>query len=137
MAKRDDLKSAEMKLRSYGLRFPEATEDFPWEHRALKVKGKIFVVLNRQPASLTVSLKLPESAHDALRLPFASPTRYGLGKSGWITATFQPGDKIPVDMLIDWITESYRAVAPKRVLAQLDGGSPRIPTRRTAEGTTR
>jgi hypothetical protein len=56
-------------------------------------------------------------------LPFASSTRYGLGKSGWVTAKFEPGDKVPVEMLLEWITESYRAIAPKRVLSKLDGAS--------------
>jgi predicted DNA-binding protein (MmcQ/YjbR family) len=122
MAKRDRLEAAEMKLRGHALRFPEVTEDFPWEHRALKVKGKVFLFLYREPALLSLSVKLPESAQAALRLPFAAPTGYGLGKSGWVTAKFEQGDKIPVDMLLEWISESYRAIAPKRVLAQLDGG---------------
>ena len=132
MAKRNDLKAPEMKLRGFGLRFPETTEDFPWEHRALKVKGKIFAVLNRQPTILTLSVKLPHSAPDALRLPFASPTRYGLGKSGWVTAKFELGDKVPVEMLFEWITESYRAIAPKRVLSKLDGTAAQSARRKTS-----
>lgn len=32
-------------LREQGLGYPESTEDFPWGHRALKVKGKAFAFL--------------------------------------------------------------------------------------------
>jgi hypothetical protein len=33
----------ETALRDYALGFPEATEDFPWGERAIKVKGKVFL----------------------------------------------------------------------------------------------
>jgi hypothetical protein len=56
----------------------------------------------------------------ALSLPFASPTGYGLGKSGWVTARFTARDKPPVEMLRKWIDESYRAVAPKELVQALD-----------------
>ncbi len=32
-------------LRKFALAFPEATEDMPWGHHAIKVKGKSFVFL--------------------------------------------------------------------------------------------
>jgi hypothetical protein len=60
------------------------------------------------------------SASTALGLPFAEPTGYGLGKHGWITAKFAPGDSVPLELLHEWIDESYRAVAPKSVLAKLE-----------------
>jgi hypothetical protein len=34
-----------------------------------------------------------------------------------VTASFDDGDTIPVEMLKDWIDESYRAQAPKRLSA--------------------
>jgi predicted DNA-binding protein (MmcQ/YjbR family) len=120
MAKRSCLEAAEMELRSHALGFPQVTEDFPWGHRALKVKGKVFLFLFREDDFLILSVKLPESRDAALRLPFASPTRYGLGKSGWVTSKFQGNDAVPVDMLVEWVTESFRVIAPKRVLAQLE-----------------
>jgi len=55
-----------------------------------------------------------------LMLPFCKPTAYGLGKSGWVSASF-PENKVPsVEMLKQWIDESYRAQAPKKFLKQLD-----------------
>ena len=49
----------------------------------------------------------------ALKLPFASPTEYGLGKSGWVTVRLPRKARLPVDILKLWIDESYRAIAPK------------------------
>ncbi len=43
---------------------------------------------------------------------FTSPTRYRLGRSGWVSARFPKGSAIPLDMFRDWIAVSYRAVAP-------------------------
>ena len=47
------------------------------------------------------------------------PTSYGLGRHGWVTV---PTDRseAPVDLLRDWIEESYRAIATKRFVAELD-----------------
>jgi hypothetical protein len=38
----------------------------------------------------------------------------------WVTATFGPTDQPPVEILKGWIVESYRAVAPKKLVAELD-----------------
>jgi hypothetical protein len=69
--------------------------------------------------TFSLSAKLPSSRDVALKLPFASPTHYGLGKSGWVTATFPRKSNVPLDLLKLWIDESYRAVAPKRLVAGL------------------
>ena len=33
---------------------------------------------------------------------------------------FRRGDEPPVDILCDWIEESYRTIAPKKLVAELD-----------------
>jgi len=131
-------RSPEAILRAHALSYPEAREDFPWGERVVKVRGKVFVFLGRPEAGgLGLSVKLPGSATLALDLPFASPTGYGLGKSGWVTARFGPRQKPPLDLLRQWIDESYRAVAPKKLVAQL---SPKPPagdvTKRPAQPPT-
>ena len=110
---------AELALRAYALSFPETHEDFPWGHRALKVRGKGFLFIGGDDQVFSLSVKLPKSASGVLLLPFAAPTGYGLGRSGWITAQFTRKDKIPLDWIRSWIEESYRAVAPKKLVAQL------------------
>lgn len=111
--------SAGAELRAFGLTYPEAHTKSPWpDHLDLAVKDKTFAYLSAGEP-LKISCKLPESGLAALELPFAVPTAYGLGKSGWVTARFAVGAEPPVDLLKEWIDESYRAVAPKKLLAQL------------------
>jgi predicted DNA-binding protein (MmcQ/YjbR family) len=119
MSKPKSLERAESALRDFALGYPESSEEFPWGHRAIKVKGKTFVFLSLEAGELSLSAKLPLSGVAALVLPFASPTHYGLGKSGWVTARFAKGDEIPLELLESWIDESYRAIAPKKLVARL------------------
>jgi predicted DNA-binding protein (MmcQ/YjbR family) len=114
-----ELKESEERLRDLALAYPEAYEEFPWGHRAVKVKGKTFVFIALDEEGLSLSTKLPLSSVAALALPFSSPTGYGLGKSGWVTARFAPGDEVPLELLQEWLDESYRAIAPKKLAARL------------------
>jgi predicted DNA-binding protein (MmcQ/YjbR family) len=104
-------------LRKQALSFPETREDHPWGHTAIKVRGKAFIFMSREEGGLSLSLKLPLSREFALEYPFTEPTGYGLGKSGWVTASFGPKDKPPGDVLGFWLAESYRAIAPKKLLS--------------------
>ncbi|MBX3209788.1 MAG: MmcQ/YjbR family DNA-binding protein [Labilithrix sp.] len=119
--------SDEAALRDLGLSFPEATEEFPWDHRALKVKGKVFVFMGTgkdggaDHDDFFISCKLPQSAPIALTIPGVKPTGYGLGKAGWVSAQWPPGEA-PLDMLCDWLRESYCAIAPKKLAALLEEG---------------
>jgi predicted DNA-binding protein (MmcQ/YjbR family) len=107
-------------LRAFGLAYPGAHTKSPWPgHLDLAVNDKTFAYLSLEGEPLGISCKLPHSNAAALLLPFASPTEYGLGKSGWVSARFGAKDKIPVDLLKAWIDESYRAQAPKKLVKQL------------------
>ncbi len=111
-------------LRKVALNYPETREDHPWSECAFKVRGKVFLFMSEAEDTLRLTMKLPESRGFALLMPFAQPTAYGLGKSGWITATFGPKDSLPVPMLLDWMEESFCAVAPKTLAASLLEQSP-------------
>lgn len=108
-------------IRDFSLGLPEAYEDFPWGERVTKVNKKVFVFLGMDEGgeSPGCSLKLKESHAQAMAVPGAEPTGYGLGKAGWVSVPLH-GDIPPVDVLRDWVEESYRMVAPKRLIAQLD-----------------
>lgn len=121
------LAEVEMKLREFALSFPEATEEFPWGERAVKVKKKVFLFMRRSEDALSLSVKLPQSNEFALHFAFATPTRYGLGKSGWVTCRFTNMKELPdLAMLRDWIRESFRAVAPAKLREQLEAAGGEI-----------
>lgn len=107
-------------IRTFALGLPEAWEDHPWGDTVVKVGKKIFLFLGSPAEDGTVgfSVKLPHSNDEALSLPFTVPTGYGLGRGGWVTVTAPPD--APIDMFIGWVEESYRAVAPKTLVARLD-----------------
>ncbi len=104
-------------LRAFGLTFPESVEEFPWGHSAIKVRGKTFAWLDLTDGRFSLTVKLPVSRDFAEMFDFAEPAGYGLGRSGWITCRFPPGESADMDLLRRWITESYRAVAPKKLAA--------------------
>lgn len=107
-------------LRKFGLAYPQAHTKSPWPgHLDLAVNDKTFAYLSIEGEPFSISCKLPQSSSAALMLPFAQPTGYGLGKSGWVSAQFSEGDIPPVDLLKSWIDESYRAQAPKKLVALL------------------
>ncbi len=106
-------------MRRHGLAFPEAHEDFPWGHTALKVRGKTFAWLDESEGKLSLTVKLPVSRDFAEMFDFAEPAGYGLGRSGWVTARFGSDEKPDLDLLKRWMAESYRAVAPKKLAALL------------------
>jgi predicted DNA-binding protein (MmcQ/YjbR family) len=109
------------KLRSGALSYPATSEAFPWGESAFKVKGKTFVFMRADPNELSFSVKLPNSRKKALALPGSEPTHYGLGAKGWVT--LRPTAKTSIEQLLSFVDESYRAIAPKRVLQQLEAKS--------------
>jgi len=107
------------KVLAFALSLPGTAADRPWEEDdVVKVNGKIFAFLG--PAtSRRISVKLAESHAHALAIEGAVPTGYGLGKAGWVTVPLRaPG--VSIGVLRDWVEESYRIVAPKRLVAELD-----------------
>jgi hypothetical protein len=107
-------------LRAFGLAYPGTHTKSPWPgHLDLAVKDKTFAYLSLEGEPLHISCKLPQSNAVALMLPFCKPTEYGLGKSGWVSASFANDTPDP-EMLKAWIDESYRAQAPKTLVKQID-----------------
>ena len=106
-------------LRAFGLAYPGAHAKAPWPgHDDLAVKDKTFAYLPADGEPFSLSVKLPFTGEGARELPFAQPTAYGLGKSGWVSFT-PPEDQIPIEQIKDSIDESYRAQAPKSLVKQL------------------
>lgn len=112
------------KVRAFALALPDAVEEFPWGESVAKVNKKVFVFLGVQdgsyPLGVTVKLK-DETAHaHALACPGAEPAGYGLGKAGWVSIPLEAQGAPAAELLCDWVEESYRVIAPKRLTAELD-----------------
>src|SRR3954466_14852089 len=128
-------------LKTFGLSLPGTKPKSPWPgHDDVAVNDKTFTYLSAHEDSLAFSVKLPVSGPQALRRPDASPTGYGLGKSGWVSFALRDLDAVDVDQLKRWMLESYRVQAPKRLVKALEeaqpwiraGGLPEAPPRRTS-----
>jgi predicted DNA-binding protein (MmcQ/YjbR family) len=124
-------------VRKLALAYPESHEDSPWGECAIKVRRKVFLFMSRGGEGLSLSVKLPDSRQEALLLPFTEPTGYGLGKSGWVSAKFEPGEAPPLSVVAAWLEESYRAVAPKTLVATLDGAPVRGARKATKKSARR
>ncbi|WOX14028.1 MmcQ/YjbR family DNA-binding protein [Streptomyces sp. N50] len=112
------------KVREFALGLPGAVEEFPWGESVAKVNKKVFVFLGvddgSHPPGMTVKLT-DEAAHaHALTAPGAEPAGYGLGKAGWVHIPLAEQGAPAAELLCDWVEESYRAIAPKRLMAELD-----------------
>ncbi len=53
-----------------------------------------------------------------MMLPFVTPMPYGMAKWGWVNVDFPKG-KFSPELAKEWIAESYRFTAPKRLLGGL------------------
>jgi predicted DNA-binding protein (MmcQ/YjbR family) len=112
------------KAREFALGLPGGVEEFPWGESVAKVNRKVFVFLGvtdgSHPLGVTVKLS-DEAAHaHALTFPGAEPSGYGLGKAGWVRIPLQGRGAPTAELLCEWVEESYRAIAPKRLTAELD-----------------
>lgn len=112
-------------VREFALGLPQAREEFPWgpEDCVVKVNKKIFVFLgNTDGPSPGISVKLKDEAlhGHAMTAPGAEPTGYGLGKAGWVSVPLGETGAPSAEVLCEWVEESYRTVALKRDLKELD-----------------
>ena len=122
MARPADLR---LRLIAYALTLPGAWLDHPWGEDVVKVGKKVAVFFgtpdgSAYPPGMTV--KLPDSQPLALSQDGVVSAGYGLGKAGWVTVTFS--SSMAYEMLRDWVDESYRAVAPRKLVEEFDARRP-------------
>jgi predicted DNA-binding protein (MmcQ/YjbR family) len=99
---------------------PGAHVDFPWGERVVKVGPKIFLFLGSDDPAVGpggMGVKLTASHDEAMSTPGARPSGYGLGRAGWVSIPLTDVPP-PVGVLERWVRESYRNVAPRRLLAE-------------------
>jgi predicted DNA-binding protein (MmcQ/YjbR family) len=107
-------------LTAFALGFPGAWADNPWGDSVVKVGKKIFVFLGDNADDSVITVKVPESHDHAMSFPGAAPTGYGLGKAGWVTIPVAGLDGDDAEVLHDFVEESYRLIATKKLIKELD-----------------
>jgi predicted DNA-binding protein (MmcQ/YjbR family) len=111
-------------LRTFAASFPGAWADHPWGEHVTKVGKKIFTFNGSSdcsPVEAYLGVKLSDEQDHALSYPFATPSGYGLGAHGWVSCKFTAEHPAPpLDLLREWIDESYRNVALKKLIKELD-----------------
>jgi len=113
-------KKLQDELESFALSLPEAWFDTPWdEDRVTKVRKQIFAFYGNQDAP-SIGVKLTDSLDEALTLPGATAMSYDMGNDGWTSIPIPGLDVSATDMLHRFIEESFRAIAPKALVEQLD-----------------
>jgi hypothetical protein len=86
------------------------------ESRTAKVGKRGFLFLRRHDARVKVTASLEQLQ----ALAAASPDQYDAGKGGWVKIVFQAGAAPELEDARRWIDESYRGMATKTLLKQLD-----------------
>ena len=111
------------KVRAVCLAFPEATEKKTWGHPTFRVRDKIFASLGvaEEDDLPVMTMKAAPGEQESLLAeghPFFYP-KY-VGSKGWIGIVLTDDtDWAEIDELVE---ESFRVIAPKRLVARLDEG---------------
>lgn len=112
--------AASERLRTQALELPEVEEGSSCVNRAFKAAGKNFAFVGERRGDCTLRLKLSDALPEVERLAETQPERFQVGTGGWTLVVFPPDDPPGPDQTERWITESYRLLAPKRLVAELD-----------------
>ena len=117
------------RLLSIVTKLPGAYEDRPWGSVHCKVAGKIFVGWGRDDDGvMTMGFKTDKQLQSML---VASDKRFSVapyvGKHGWVNMAL--GKKPDWAEVEQFIAGSYRMIAPKKLVKELDGGGTAKPAR--------
>ena len=111
------------RLRRLCLDLPEATEKQAWGDPTWRVRDRIFAMQkgNHEAGRPSVWCKAPDGAQAGLVA--ANPERLFVppyvGPKGWIGISLD-GEQLDWEEVEDHVEQSYRLIAPKRLVARLD-----------------
>lgn len=109
-------------LRAICLAYPESVEMFTFGSPNFRVRSRIFAMSHKPDHRVAVWCKAPPGGQEAYVT--SEPDRYFrppyLGPKGWVAAWISPECDPDWDEIEAIIEESYRLVAPKRLLKALD-----------------
>ncbi|TSE01688.1 MmcQ/YjbR family DNA-binding protein [Skermania sp. ID1734] len=89
------------------------------DHPTFRVRGKVFIFSDTDATSISVKLPKDEAAAVVATREFAEPAGYGMGRHGWVALNLG-SDGVDWAEVAELVETSYRLIAPKRLVAQLD-----------------
>ncbi len=105
------------RLRAVALTLPEVEERETWGRPTLRVRGKMFLTLSDDAATVTVKARPDEQAAliavDAETFAVAAY----VGRYGWVQVRL---DRVEAGQLEELVVEAWRQTAPKRLVAAFD-----------------
>jgi len=111
------------KLRRICLALPGATEVTAWGHPNFKVAKKTFAAFERYQGEWAIAVKVDKGHQEHLMTSdprfYASPY---VGARGWVSMKI--AGRVSWKQVKALVVESYRSLAPKKLLAALDDGGP-------------
>lgn len=111
-------------LREVCLDYPEAVETEAFGSPTFQVRSKNFAMVHKPDHRVAVWCKAPPGAQEAWIA--TDPGRYFkppyLGPKGWVAAWISPECEPDWEAIAEIVDESYRLVAPKRLVASIDPG---------------
>ena len=107
-------------LRKIALQYPETDAGASCNKVAYKARGKSFLFVGADGDAWNAMFKLGDSIDELRKLAKKAPDRYNVGKTNWVTLVFPHKEAPSVADLERWIDESFRLIAPKKLVAELD-----------------
>lgn len=109
-------------LRANCLPYPETVEAVAFGSPTFQIRSKNFAMVHKPDERVSMWCKAPPGAQEAYVA--SEPDRYYrppyLGPAGWIAAWLSPECDPNWDEIAEIIDESYRLIAPKRLVALLE-----------------
>ncbi|MGI9611807.1 MAG: MmcQ/YjbR family DNA-binding protein, partial [Acidimicrobiales bacterium] len=106
-------------LRERALEFPGVAEGDSCVKRSFKARTKGFLYLGESDDTYNAMLKVGDSLDDVRRFCAEQPDTRSVGETNWVTLHFAH-DEAPPAALNDWIEESFRLLAPKKLVSELE-----------------
>jgi hypothetical protein len=108
-------------LQAHAMTYPEVSESPSCVNRSFKARKKGFLFLGeKDTGALRLMVKLSSGVESAKAVAEVNPDSWSVKGPGWITGNFTDDEAPPVDVMTGWIDESYRLLAPKTLVAELD-----------------
>lgn len=102
-------------IRKHALTFNDVTIGVSCNQSSFKVGKGSFLFIGPGPKGVgfKAMFKLKDSISQAIQLSEQEPSRYQVGKTGWVTTRFTTEEPLPKTVWKKWLSESYDVTSGK------------------------